>query len=228
MLACGITVQVRGVTTSRSVLGLRTGHVPAAYPCPGTRRRQRSGITVFSQRSARSAASSPGRAASRGRSAFMRVTARTVLRSLRWAGWPRCRSLCLPRPWRHPRPARRPTSPLFARFPMWAVRSSHRAAPGADHHRAMPSRFRDPLLHAGAVPGRVRPEPAVQRPGHRPPDHRRREDHRDRGLVRLTDHPERLQTFDAQFGFPNPDLQIEKFGTIPPFDPTNGTMVGWA
>jgi subtilase family serine protease len=37
-----------------------------------------------------------------------------------------------------------------------------------------------------------------------------------------------LQTFDAQFGFPNPDLQIEQFGTIPPFDPTNSTMVGWA
>ena len=37
-----------------------------------------------------------------------------------------------------------------------------------------------------------------------------------------------LQTFDAQFGFPNPDLQIDQFGTIPPFDPTNSTMVGWA
>jgi subtilase family serine protease len=37
-----------------------------------------------------------------------------------------------------------------------------------------------------------------------------------------------LQTFDAQFGFPNPDLQIDQFGTIPPFDPTNATMVGWA
>ena len=37
-----------------------------------------------------------------------------------------------------------------------------------------------------------------------------------------------LQTFDAEFGFPNPDLQIEQFGTIPPFDPTNSTMVDWA
>ncbi len=37
-----------------------------------------------------------------------------------------------------------------------------------------------------------------------------------------------LKTFDAEFGFPNPDLKIEQFGTIPPFDPTNGTMVGWA
>ena len=37
-----------------------------------------------------------------------------------------------------------------------------------------------------------------------------------------------LQTFDAQFGFPNPELRIEQFGAIPPFDPTNSTMVGWA
>src|SRR5580700_4617656 len=37
-----------------------------------------------------------------------------------------------------------------------------------------------------------------------------------------------LQTFDAQFGFPNPDLVIDQFGAIPPFDPTNSTMVGWA
>jgi len=32
-----------------------------------------------------------------------------------------------------------------------------------------------------------------------------------------------LRTFDAQFGFPNPDLQIDQFGSIPPFDPTNAT-----
>jgi subtilase family serine protease len=37
-----------------------------------------------------------------------------------------------------------------------------------------------------------------------------------------------LKTFDAEFGFPNPRLKIEQFGTIPPFDPTNSTMVGWA
>jgi len=37
-----------------------------------------------------------------------------------------------------------------------------------------------------------------------------------------------LRTFDAQFGFPNPELRIEQFGAIPPFDPTNSTMVGWA
>jgi subtilase family serine protease len=37
-----------------------------------------------------------------------------------------------------------------------------------------------------------------------------------------------IKTFDAEFGFPNPDLQIEQFGKIPPFDPNNSTMVGWA
>jgi subtilase family serine protease len=37
-----------------------------------------------------------------------------------------------------------------------------------------------------------------------------------------------LQTFDAQFGLPNPKLTIDQFGTIPPFDPNNPTMVGWA
>jgi subtilase family serine protease len=37
-----------------------------------------------------------------------------------------------------------------------------------------------------------------------------------------------LQVFDKQFGLPNPVLQIDKFGTIPPFDPNDSTMVGWA
>ena len=37
-----------------------------------------------------------------------------------------------------------------------------------------------------------------------------------------------IKTFDAEFGFPNPDLRIEQFGKIPPFDPNNSTMVGWA
>jgi subtilase family serine protease len=37
-----------------------------------------------------------------------------------------------------------------------------------------------------------------------------------------------LHTFDTQFGFPDPVLQIDKFGNVPPFDSTNSTMVGWA
>jgi subtilase family serine protease len=37
-----------------------------------------------------------------------------------------------------------------------------------------------------------------------------------------------IATFDAQFGLPPLNLTIDKFGKIPPFDPTNSTMVGWA
>jgi subtilase family serine protease len=37
-----------------------------------------------------------------------------------------------------------------------------------------------------------------------------------------------LHTFDTQFGFPDPVLQVDKFGNVPPFDPTNSTEVGWA
>ena len=37
-----------------------------------------------------------------------------------------------------------------------------------------------------------------------------------------------LHVFDQQFGFPDPTLVIDKFGNIPPFDPTNATVVGWA
>ena len=29
-------------------------------------------------------------------------------------------------------------------------------------------------------------------------------------------------------GLPNPNLKIEKFGNVPPFDPANPTMVNWA
>jgi subtilase family serine protease len=38
-----------------------------------------------------------------------------------------------------------------------------------------------------------------------------------------------LQTFDSVFGLPNPALSIiQPVGAVPPFDPTNSTMVGWA
>jgi subtilase family serine protease len=37
-----------------------------------------------------------------------------------------------------------------------------------------------------------------------------------------------LHVFDQQFGFPDPVLQIDKFGNVPAFDPTNSVMVGWA
>ena len=34
--------------------------------------------------------------------------------------------------------------------------------------------------------------------------------------------------FDAQFGLPPVNLTIDQFGTIPPYDPTDPTMQGWA
>jgi subtilase family serine protease len=38
-----------------------------------------------------------------------------------------------------------------------------------------------------------------------------------------------LQVFDASFHLPNPLLSIiQPVGAVPPFDPTNATMVGWA
>jgi len=37
-----------------------------------------------------------------------------------------------------------------------------------------------------------------------------------------------LQVFDNQFGLPNPVLQIDKFGNVPPFNANDATMVGWA
>jgi subtilase family serine protease len=37
-----------------------------------------------------------------------------------------------------------------------------------------------------------------------------------------------LHVFDQQWGFPDPHLQVMKFGNVPPYDPTNSDMVGWA
>jgi subtilase family serine protease len=37
-----------------------------------------------------------------------------------------------------------------------------------------------------------------------------------------------LHVFDQQWGFPDPDLQVMKFGNVPPFDANDSTMVGWA
>jgi subtilase family serine protease len=37
-----------------------------------------------------------------------------------------------------------------------------------------------------------------------------------------------IKVFDKQFGFPDPDLKIVKFGNVPAFDPSNSDMVGWA
>ncbi len=37
-----------------------------------------------------------------------------------------------------------------------------------------------------------------------------------------------IATFDAEYGLPPVNLTIDRFGSIPPYDPTNSTMIGWA
>jgi subtilase family serine protease len=37
-----------------------------------------------------------------------------------------------------------------------------------------------------------------------------------------------VAVFDAQFGLPAANLTVDQFGTIPPYDPTDATMRGWA
>jgi subtilase family serine protease len=37
-----------------------------------------------------------------------------------------------------------------------------------------------------------------------------------------------LDVFDAQWGLPATTVDVRQFGTIPPFDPTDSTRVGWA
>lgn len=37
-----------------------------------------------------------------------------------------------------------------------------------------------------------------------------------------------LETFDAQWGFPNTAVEVVKAGNVPAFDPNDDTMVGWA
>ena len=37
-----------------------------------------------------------------------------------------------------------------------------------------------------------------------------------------------LDVFDAQWGLPNTTVDVRRFGDVPPFDPTDSTMIGWA
>ena len=37
-----------------------------------------------------------------------------------------------------------------------------------------------------------------------------------------------LDVFDKQFGLPDTQVEVFKWGTVPPFDPTNDDQVGWA
>jgi subtilase family serine protease len=37
-----------------------------------------------------------------------------------------------------------------------------------------------------------------------------------------------LDTFDAQWGLPATTVDVRQFGNVPPFDPSDSTMIGWA
>ncbi|WP_329569623.1 S53 family peptidase [Kitasatospora sp. NBC_01266] len=37
-----------------------------------------------------------------------------------------------------------------------------------------------------------------------------------------------LDVYSAQYGIPSTTVQVQKWGTVPPFDPTNTDMTGWA
>jgi subtilase family serine protease len=186
---------------------------------------------VFSERSAHSAASSPGRASSRGRSALTRMTARAVL-PVAAVGGLAALSMAAPA-------ATAAVSAASAAAQVAAVRpvpdaggpvrdAKQLPAPGpltiAQCQAELKINCYTPVqyrvayhlnpLYSGQATGR-----SITGAGE---------------TIVIVDSfgsptiRHDLKTFDAEFGFPNPDLRIEQFGTIPPFDSTNATMVGWA
>jgi subtilase family serine protease len=184
---------------------------------------------VFSRRSARSAASPPGRAVSRGRSGLNRVTARAVL-PVAAVGGLAALSVAVP-----------------------AATAAVPAASAATHVasvRPVPD-VSGPILGSKQLPAPLTTAQCQSEIGincYTPVQYRvaynlnplysgqatgRRITGAGKTIVIVDSYGSPtirndIRTFDAQFGFPNPDLKIIKFGTIPPFDPTNSTMVGWA
>jgi subtilase family serine protease len=184
-------------------------------------------MTVFSPRSAHSAASPPGRAASRGRSALMRVTARIVLPVAAAGGLAAlsivvpAASVAAPAAATHVgsvRPVPDVTGPILGtgQLPAPLTTSQCQAEIAINCYTPVQYRVAYDLnaLYSGAATGRPitgAGETIVIVDSYGSPTIRND-----------------LQTFDAEFGFPNPNLTIDQFGKIPPFDPTNATMVGWA
>ena len=186
---------------------------------------------MFSQRSAHSAASPPGRASSRSRSALTRVTARAVL-PVAAVGGLAALSMAAP-------------AATVAVFAASAATQVAAVSPVPD--------VGGPVRDAKQLPA---PEPLtiaqcqaeLKINCYTPVQYRVAYDLNPLYSGQATGRPitgagktivivdsfgsptirHDLKTFDAEFGFPNPDLRIEQFGTIPPFDPTNATAVGWA
>jgi subtilase family serine protease len=186
-------------------------------------------MPVFSRKPALSAASAIGRAVSHGRSAVMRVTARTVLPLAAVAGLAAL-SLAVPAATvaapaasaatqgASVRPVPDVTGPILGhtQLPAPLTTSDCQADFGINCYTPVQYRVAYDLnsLYSGRATGRPitgAGETIVIVDSYGSPTIRND-----------------LQTFDAEFGFPNPSLTIDQFGTIPPFDPTNPTMVGWA
>ncbi len=184
---------------------------------------------MFSSRSARRAASPPGRAASRGR--FPGMTSRTVL-PVAAVGGLAALSMAVPAASvtaagvtaspaarvasAHPVPD--VTGPILktAQFPAPLTIAECQADFGINCYTPVQYRVAYDLnpLYSGKATGR-----AITGAGE---------------TIVIVDAfgsptiASDLHTFDTQFGFPDPRLQIDKFGNVPPFDPTNATQVGWA
>jgi subtilase family serine protease len=182
---------------------------------------------VFSSRSAHRAASPPGRSASRGRSTFLRMTSRTVL-PVAAVGGLAALSMAVPAvgvtvasPAAHvssAHPIPDVTGPMVktTQFPAPQTIAQCQADFKINCYTPVQYRVAYDLnpLYSGAATGR-----AITGAGE---------------TIVIVDAfgsptiENDLRTFDAQFGFPNPDLQIDQFGAVPPFDPNNATQVGWA
>ena len=177
---------------------------------------------MFSRRLARSAASYPGRAASRGRSALTRMTVRAAL-PVAAAGGLAMVSLVAPA----------------------ATMAVPAASAAAATVRPVPD-VTGPILKAGQFPAPLTTAQCQVDLGincYTPVQYRVAYDLNPLYAKNITGAGKTivlvdsfgsptiaadLHTFDAQFGFPDPQLQIEQFGAVPPFDPTNSTMVSWA
>ena len=222
MFTYGITVQVRDAY-HRCIYRARTlAMCPAAYLGRGYRASSIEGISVHIRKPARSAVSSARRAPSRRGPAFRRVSARAVA-PLAAVGGLAALSLAVPaagvsavtavaqRPAAHAVPD--VTGPVLksAQFPAPQTIAQCQADLGINCYTPVQYRVAYDLnpLYAKGITGAGRTIVIVD----------------SYGSPTIAND---LHVFDQQFGFPDPTLVIDKFGNIPPFDPTNATEVGWA
>ena len=177
-------------------------------------------LTVFSRRTARRAAPD-GRAASRRPSALARVTARAVV-PVAAVGGLAALSLAAPA--------------VTAAAPATAHVTSARPVPAIGHPVLSQgdSPRRSPLRTARLTLGIACYSPVQYRVAYNlNPLYKGGITGAGRTIVIVDSFgsptiANDLHVFDQQWGFPDPDLQVMKFGNVPPFDPNDSTMVGWA